>query len=230
MTMYSNISSTAALIGEPTRITILTALTDGKALTAGELASLAGVSPQTASAHLTKLVEGKLISVEVQGRHRYYKITGPEVANAIEAIAIVSQPLKVRSLRQSSHKKALEYARTCYSHLAGKFGVALTEALIELEYLHDLGEFYQLTDKGKQWLSKFGINHLPKNVNFDNVPHHIDWTERKYHIAGPLALAIMNRLHDLNWIEKGAIRRSIQITEIGRSQIISEFGFDPTTL
>lgn len=230
MTMYSNISFTASLIGDPTRTTILTTLADGRALTAGELASLAGVSPQTASAHLAKLVDGKLIHVEVQGRHRYYKISGQEVADAIEAIALVSPPVKVRSLSQSSQKKALEYARTCYSHLAGKFGVALTEALIQLEYLLDLGEFYQVTDKGKEWLRAFGIHSFPKKVSLENVPHHIDWTERKHHLAGPLALAIMNRLLDLNWIENGSIRRSIQITKVGRSKIMDEFGFDPTTL
>jgi DNA-binding transcriptional ArsR family regulator len=230
MTLYSNISFTASLIGDPTRTAILTALTDGRALTAGELASLAGVSPQTASAHLAKLVDGELISVVVQGRHRYYKIAGPEVANAIEAIALVSPPVKVRSLRQSSHKKALEYARTCYNHLAGKFGVALTESLIELGYLLDLRGFYQVTDKGKQWLHECGIHPIPKKVDLENVQHHIDWTERKHHLAGPLALEIMNRLLDLKWIDKGPIRRSIQITEVGHSKIINEFGFDPTNL
>jgi DNA-binding transcriptional ArsR family regulator len=228
--MYSNISSTASLIGDPTRTTILTALTDGQALTAGELATLAGVTPQTASAHLTKLVEGSLISVEVQGRHRYYKLAGPEVAHVIEAIAIVSPPMKVRSLRQSSHKKALEFARTCYDHLAGKLGVAHTEALIKLGYLRDLGDVYQVTEKGKQWLREFGIHPLPKKVNLEAVPHHIDWTVRKHHLSGPLALSITQRLIDLGWIERGAIRRSIQVTNLGRSAICKEFGFDPTSL
>ncbi|NRD80932.1 helix-turn-helix transcriptional regulator [Bacillus sp. BRMEA1] len=228
--MYSNISSTASLIGDPTRTTILIALADGQALTAGELATLSGVSPQTASAHLAKLVEGSLISVEVQGRHRYYKLAGPEVAQVMEAIAVVSPPVKVRSLRQSSHKKALDYARTCYDHLAGKLGVALTEALIELGYLRDLGEFYQLTDKGKQWLREFGIHPLPKKVNPEAVPLHIDWTVRKHHLAGPLAISITQRLIDLGWVEKGAIRRSIQLTNLGRSAIGNEFMFDPTTL
>lgn len=230
MTIYSNISSTASLIGDPTRTTILTALTNGQALTAGELATLAKVTPQTASAHLTKLVEGSLVTVEVQGRHRYYKLAGPEVAHVIEAIAVLSPPVKVRSLRQSSHKKALEYARTCYDHLAGKLGVALTEALIELGYLRDLGEVYQVTDKGKQWLREFGIHPLPKKVNPEAVPHHIDWTVRKHHLAGPLALSITQRLIDLGWIERGAIHRSIQVTNLGRSAIRNEFIFDPTSL
>lgn len=224
MKMYSNISSTASLIGDSTRISILTALTDGRALTAGELASIAGVTPQTASSHLTKLLEGSLISVETQGRHRYYKLASPEVIQAIEAIAIISPPIKVRSLRQSSHKKALEYARTCYNHLAGRFGVALTEALIELDYLHDLGEVYEITNKGKEWLTTFGIDF--EKINLNAIPHHIDWTERKHHLAGPLATNMMDRLFEL----KGSIRRSIQITQTGRENILQMFGFDPECL
>lgn len=230
MTIYSNISSTASLIGDPTRTTILTALMDGQALTAGELASISRVSPQTASAHLKKLVEGSLIHMEVQGRHRYYRLAGPEVAHVIEAIAIVSPPVNVQSLRQSSHKKALDYARTCYGHLAGKLGVELTEAIIDLGYLRDLGEVYQVTDKGKQWLREFGIHPLPKTVNLEAVPHHIDWTVRKYHLGGPFALAITRRLIDLGWIESGAIRRSIQVTNLGCSSLRNEFGFNPTSL
>jgi DNA-binding transcriptional ArsR family regulator len=228
--MYSNISSIASLIGDPTRTIILTALIDGQALTAGELATIAKVTPQTASAHLTKLVEGSLISVEAQGRYRYYKLAGPEVAHVIEALAIVSPPVKVQSLRQSSHKRALEYARTCYDHLAGKLGVALTEALIELGYLRDLEEVYQVTDKGKQWLREFGIHPIPKKVNLEAVPHHIDWTVRKHHLAGPLSLLITQRLIDLGWIERGSIRRSIQVTNLGRSAILNEYKFDPTSL
>lgn len=228
MKMYSNISSTASLIGDSTRISILTALTDGRALTAGELASIAGVTPQAASSHLTKLLEGSLISVETQGRHRYYKLASPEVIQAIEAIAIISPPIKVRSLRQSSHKKALEYARTCYNHLAGRFGVALTQALIELDYLHDLGEVYEITNKGKEWMTTFGIDF--EKINLNAIPHHIDWTERKHHLAGPLAANMMDRLFELNWISKSSIRRSIQITQTGRENILQMFGFDPECL
>jgi DNA-binding transcriptional ArsR family regulator len=230
MTMYSNIASTATLIGDSTRMAILTALTDGKALTAGELAYVAKVTPQTASAHLGKLVEGALITVEVQGRHRYYKLTGPEVVDAIEAIAVISPPVEVRSLRQSSQKKALEYARTCYNHLAGKFGVALTEALLEMDYLRLGGKCYLATEKGKKWSDSFGIYIDPNKLNLEAIQHHLDWTERKHHLAGPLALAIMNRLHELNWIKNGSIPRSIQITDFGRRKIVDEFGFDPTIL
>jgi len=230
MGMYSNISSTASLIGDPTRTSILVALADGRALPAGELATLAKVSPQTASAHLTKLVEGKLVTVETQGRYRYYRLANAEVADAIEAIATISPPLKIRSLRESSHKKALDFARTCYGHIAGKFGVALTQSLIELGYLHDLEGVYQVTDKGKRWLLDFSIESLPQKVNLNAIPQHIDWTVRKHHMAGPLALAITRRLLDLGWIEQGSIRRSIRITEKGRQKIFKEFGIDTNSL
>ncbi|TCP29725.1 DNA-binding transcriptional ArsR family regulator [Scopulibacillus darangshiensis] len=231
MTMYSNISTTAALIGDATRTGILMALADGKALTAGELAHIASVSPQTASSHLNKLMEGGLIKVEVQGRHRYFKLSGPEVARAIEAIAIASPPLKVRSLRQSSEKKALEYARTCYGHLAGKLGVATTDALIACGYFRDIGDVYQLTDRGQEWLIDFGVQpFLPKKIDFNAIPQHLDWTERRHHIGGPLALAITRRLHDLGWIEDGPIRRSIKLTRVGRACMQDEFGIDTDQL
>ncbi|MBB6730563.1 ArsR/SmtB family transcription factor [Cohnella zeiphila] len=228
MTMFSPISRSASLIGDPTRTAILVALIDGRALTAGELARMAGVSPQTASAHLKKLTEGALIRSEEQGRHRYYTLAGPEVARAIEAIAAVSPPPQVRSLRQSNHSKALERARTCYDHLAGELGVALTEAMLRMEYLCEREGGYRVTDRGKIWLQRFGIRSLPPKANLDEVPHHIDWTVRKYHLAGPLAVVMMRRLFELEWIEKGLVPRSVRLTDRGRTAFREEFGLDPT--
>ncbi|MBM7646215.1 DNA-binding transcriptional ArsR family regulator [Scopulibacillus daqui] len=230
MEMYSGISDTASLIGDPTRLSILISLADGRALTASELAKMAKVTPQTASAHLSKLVQGSLITVETQGRHRYYSLASQEVAHAIEAVAAISPPLQVRSLRESSRKKALSFARTCYGHLAGKLGVALTNALLKHGYFRDLGEVYEVTGEGKQWLRQFGIDPLPKNIDFNAVPHHIDWTVRKHHIAGPLALAITERLFELGWIKRGSIQRSVQITEIGHTKMLETFGIDTDAL
>ncbi|MFC7391475.1 ArsR/SmtB family transcription factor [Scopulibacillus cellulosilyticus] len=230
MEMYSGISETASLMGDPTRLSILMSLADGRALTAGELAKIAKVTPQTASAHLTKLVQGSLITVETQGRHRYYSLASHEVAYAIEAVAVISPPLEVRSLSESSHKKALSFARTCYGHIAGELGVALTDAMLKLGYFRDFGKVYKVTEKGKQWLQKFGIDPLPEKINLNAVPHHIDWTVRRHHIAGPLALAITERLIDLGWIQRGSIRRSIRMTELGHSKILEEFGIDSTSL
>jgi DNA-binding transcriptional ArsR family regulator len=228
MTMYSPIAKSASLIGDPTRTAILMALIEGKALTAGELARVAGVSPQTASAHLKKLTEGELIRSEDQGRHRYYTLAGPEVARAIEAIAAVSPPPQVRSLRQSNHSKALGRARTCYDHLAGELGVAITEALLRMEYLREREGGYRVTDRGRDWLHRFGIRSLSPKANLDEVPHHIDWTVRKHHLAGPLAVALMKRLFELGWIEKGLVPRSVRLTDRGRTAFCVEFELDPS--
>jgi len=122
----------AALIAEPTRAAMITALLDDRPLAAGELARLAGVSPATASAHLARLLNGGLVTMIKQGRHRYYQLAGPEIAAAMEALAHLStaNPVQVRSLRESRDAAALAEARTCYDHLAGRAGVALLEALL----------------------------------------------------------------------------------------------------
>jgi DNA-binding transcriptional ArsR family regulator len=122
----------AALIAEPTRAAMITALLDDRPLAAGELARLAGVSPATASAHLARLLNGGLVTMIKQGRHRYYHLAGPEVAAAMEALAHLGNgtPVQVRSLRESQDAAALAEARTCYDHLAGRAGVALLEALL----------------------------------------------------------------------------------------------------
>jgi DNA-binding transcriptional ArsR family regulator len=131
----SDIAPIAALIADPTRAAILTVLLDGRPLAAGELAYLAGVSAATASAHLTKLLGGGLVSVTRQGRHRYYRLAGPEVAAVIEALAQVSPRPRPRGLRQSRQAAALQDARTCYDHLAGRAGVALLDALLRKEII-----------------------------------------------------------------------------------------------
>jgi len=122
----------AALLADPTRAAMLTALLDERPLAAGEMARVAGVSPATASAHLARLLNGGLITVVKQGRHRYYRLAGPEVAAALEALAHLSgaAPVQVRSLRESRDAAALAQARTCYDHLAGRAGVALLDALL----------------------------------------------------------------------------------------------------
>lgn len=227
MKMYSHISSVASLIGDPTRASILVTLIDGRSLPAGDLAELAHVSPQTASAHFTKLVEGGLLTVEKHGRHRYYRLAGPEIARALEAIGGVTSPsMKVQSLSESFRVNALQFARTCYGHLAGKVGVALTDILSQKGILEECGLSYVVTDLGHKWLRDFGVKPLTKNHHYENVPHHVDWTERRYHMGGPLALTITNRLLDLHWIAPGRVRRSIRITELGKQKLAGEFGMD----
>lgn len=226
MSVYDNISSTAKLIGNPVRMTMLIALLDGRALPAGELASMAGITAQTASAHLAKLMEGSLIVLKKSGKHRYYMLTNSKVAEAVEAIAILSPPSQVKSLKESTEKKALYAGRTCYGHLAGEIGIKFTQALIRLGYVKDLQDGCLLTENGLEWMKRFGINPSRKMDN-TVIPYHVDWTARKFHIAGPFALAITNRLLELGWIKHGKVHRSIQVTDLGQAGITKEFGFDP---
>ncbi|WP_212979481.1 ArsR/SmtB family transcription factor [Paenibacillus azoreducens] len=226
MNMYKNIASIGALFGDPTRTTILVSLADGRSLTAGELAYIAEVSPQTASAHLTKLVEGGLIVMEPQGRHRYYRLASSKVAEVMEEMASLTTPVPARSLRESDQAKALRYARTCYEHLAGELGVSITNALLRKEYIKESDGKYQLTVLGEKWLIEFGVKIDGLNRLARSIPRHIDWTERHHHMGGPIAVGITRRLFELGWIARGAVKRSIIITDTGRIQIQREFNLE----
>ena len=129
--MYKKFANNILLIGHQTRLTMLIELSSGKALPAGELAKLANVKPQTASDHLSKLIEANLITVEKWGRHRYYKITDEKVIDAINALAIISPSMESKSLKETTKKRKLSFMRTCYGHIAGKMGVKFTESLLE---------------------------------------------------------------------------------------------------
>src|SRR5215469_18474651 len=199
----------ASLLAEPTRAAMLTALLDDRPLAAGELARLAGVSPATASAHLARLLHGGLVTVISQGRHRYYRLAGPEVAAAMEALAHLSPVIPVRSLRQSQDAAALAEARTCYDHLAGRAGVALLDALLARDLLvrlpdgepangsrsarnavqqeHRLTDRFEVTADGLATLSAFGLNiAVLQRTRRRFAGACLDWTERKPHLNGAL--------------------------------------------
>lgn len=224
MNVYSNVTDVAALIGDPTRTAILMALADGRALPAGELARMARVSPQTASNHLAKLIAGSLITVEAWGRHRYYRLASSDVARALEAIASIAPPAPVRSLRQSDQTKALRYARTCYDHIAGELGVAISRALVNKGYIEETDEGYLLSTTGETWLRDFWIEEAIIRKAKPRIPWHNDWTERVHHIAGPIAVAITKRMFELGWITHGPVRRSITVTSLGKRLLAENFG------
>ncbi len=204
-------------------MSILMDLCGMEALTAGELAKSAKVTPQTASSHLRKLIEGKLIVVRRQGRHKYYQLSDENVAKAIESIAQISGLLVSNSLNSSSKKKKLEFARSCYGHLAGTLGVSITEAMIQKEYLYEVkNEYYVLTTSGQQWLSTLDIDVSKLKANIHALPVHIDWTMRKNHLAGPLSLALTNKFFELGWIKKGQLKREIIVTPIGKKNFCDE--------
>jgi DNA-binding transcriptional ArsR family regulator len=236
----TDIAPAAALMADPTRAAILRALLPDRPLAAGELARLAGVSAATASFHLAKLLDGGMIAVARQGRHRYYRLAGHEVAAAIEALGLISPALPVRSLRQSREAAALTQARTCYDHLAGRAGVELLDSMLRLGLLKQDQEpsgrtswadtpasRFDVTGAGARALSSFGINvGEVRRSRRHFAGACIDWTQRRGHLNGALAAAILSRLFELGWIERGQRRRSVCVTPAGLTGLADSFGVD----
>src|SRR6201987_1211004 len=237
----ADIASTAALIADSTRAVILQALLPDRPLAAGELARLAGVSAATASFHLGKLLEGGLITVIRQGRHRYYRLAGHGVAAALEALGLISPGLPVHSLRQSREAVALAEARTCYDHLAGRAGVELLDGLLRRGLLEeksgrtDHGDTsslrFEVTGAGTKELGSFGLNLLQLRRSRRHFARTcIDWTQRPRHLNRALAAGLTSRMFELGWIERGqgkaARRRSVCVTPTGIEGLASTFGVE----
>jgi DNA-binding transcriptional ArsR family regulator len=226
----ADIAPVAALMADPARATMLGALLGGHPLAAGELSQLAGVSPATASAHLGKLLDGGLVAVTRQGRHRYYSLAGHEIVTVIEAIAEISPVKPVRSLRQAREADALAQARTCYDHLAGRAGVALLDALLQQRILTGTGTgknaAYQVTAGGVDTLTDFGVNVAEASTSRRRFAGAcLDWTQRRPHLNGALGAAVTARLLELGWIEYGPAKRAVRVTEPGRDGLAATFGW-----
>lgn len=226
LTGDADIAAVAALLADRTRADFLLALADGRALPAGELARTAGVAPSTASAHLARLVESGFVAVESWGKLRYYRISSLELIAAIEALSLIAPARPVRSLQQSEQAAALHFARSCYDHLGGYLGVALTQALVDREVVTALEAGYSVTEGGARCLEQLGLDlgRLRRQLSFS--PYHIDWSERYRHIAGPLAKALTARLFALGWLERIPSSRAVCLTEIGRDGLRERFGLD----
>ncbi len=234
----TDIAPAAALIADPTRAAILRALLPDRPLAAGELARLAGVSAATASFHLAKLLDGGMIVVARQGRHRYYRLAGHEVAAALEALGLISPALPVRTLRQSREAIALAQARTCYDHLAGRAGVELLDGMLRRGFLKEKTwgrtgrgdtstQRFEVTGAGAKALGSFGINVTEVRRSRRHFAGTcIDWTQRRGHLNGALAAAITARLFELGWIEHGQRRRSVRVTPAGAEGLALTFGLD----
>ncbi|MBB4774671.1 ArsR/SmtB family transcription factor [Actinomadura livida] len=221
-----DIAPVAALLGDRTRAAMLTALLDGRPLAAGELARAAGVSAQTASAHLGRLLDGGLVTVVRQGRHRYYRLRGREVAQVIEALSRIGPPVEVRSLRQSRDARRLREARTCYDHLAGEAGVALFAALVGGGLIEPAGpDAYEVTAKGEERLTALGLDLAAlRGARRRFAWECLDWTERRPHLNGALGAALTGRMLELGWFERGTTRRALAVTEAGHRGLADSFG------
>jgi len=214
-----NIAFVANLMADPSRAAMCLALAGGEARPAGELAARAGVSAQTASNHLAKLIAGRILRVEQQGRWRYYRLAGAEVGYAVEALAVVAPPLPSRA-EANGHDGAarrLKDARTCYSHLAGRLGVALADALVTEGWLEDDGRGYRVTPNGARSLRGLGIE---ANARRGQAPARrcLDWTERRPHVAGPVGTALAELALARGWVRRLRGTRALLVTPSGRTQ------------
>ncbi len=244
----ADIASIGALIADPGRARILLALGDGRALPASVLADEAGVAASTASAHLGKLVKGGMLRVERHGRHRYFRVSGPEVGELIEALARISPPAQVRSLKQGSKAQAVRFARTCYDHLAGMLGTQLMEAMLENELLTGGdGSFdpdsarddrlaspgfdldYRLTPAGVRELKSFGIDFDAMPPRRPLIKYCVDWSEQRHHLAGSLGAALATRMIDLGWVRKADRSRAVHVSDIGFDGLREQFGLELAT-
>jgi DNA-binding transcriptional ArsR family regulator len=224
--MGPGIAGTAALIGDPARANMLTALANGTALTATELAMEAGVTKQTASSHLAKLHDGGLLRIERQGRHRYYALADDDVARLLEVLMGVAERRPTR-VRTGPKEPALRRARVCYDHLAGDLGVALYDALLERDFIAAKGGELSPTRKGEETLRKLGIDVSSLEASSRPLCRPcLDWSVRRHHLAGGLGAALLERFFDLAWARRKRGTRIVEFTPPGEATFRKTFGID----
>jgi DNA-binding transcriptional ArsR family regulator len=237
----AEIAEVGALLGDRTRCRVLMALGDGRALPASVLADEAGVSRPTASGHLARLVAAGLLAVETSGRHRYYRLAGPEVGQLLETLVRLAPAGPVRSLREGNRAARLRAARTCYDHLAGRLGTGLMGSLLRTGALeggdgvhrpetarrdrlaghgHDVD--YVLTAPGRDLLDGLGVR-MPQGRR-PLVRYCVDWSEQRHHLAGGLGRALLDRFLDAGWIARADRGRAVTVTPQGRGVLAARFG------
>ncbi len=218
-----NIAPVAALAGDPARANMLAALLGGKALTAGELANEAGITAQTASSHLAKLEEGGLIAGVKQGRHRYFRLSGSDVADMLETMMGVAQRAGHTRTRTGPKAPELRKARVCYDHLAGEMGVALFDRLVKSRLIAG-GDALRLTKRGEDFMRDF-------EIDLDTLARErrplckscLDWSQRRSHLAGGLGAAMLARFYDLKWAQRDRSSRAVHFSPQGEKELSRYF-------
>ena len=228
MTALPGVAETAALIADPARAAMLIALVDGRARPAGELASCAGVTPQTASSHLARLTDGGLLTVERQGRHRYYRLAGAPVAQALEQLAAIRPAGPLQRKAMTAKARELRFARCCYDHLAGWLGVAVTSALERREYLvAGPDKAFLMTPAGAAWFGEVGVNVAALKPRRGGLARQcLDWTERAPHLAGPLGTAFLAALCEGGWVRRSRETRRVELTPKGQIEMRRRLDID----
>jgi DNA-binding transcriptional ArsR family regulator len=219
------IAEVAGLVGEPARASMLSALLDGRALTATELAYAARITAQTASTHLAKLADAGLITPIKDGRYRYFRLASPKVAQMIDGIMAVALENRPRFRPLSRQAQQLRSARICYDHLAGCLSVDLADFFISHEYIVFGDEAAEVTEEGSRFLSRFGIDLCAVGTKRRHFCRScLDWTERRPHIGGAIGAALANRCFDLGWAERMKDSRAVIVTALGKRGFLETFG------
>ena len=218
----------ASLLADRARAAMLLALADGQVMPACELALQAGVKAPTASAHLARLVVGGLLTVERRGRHALYRLASPQVAHALEALSALAPPRPAGSFREGQHGKALRIARTCYDHLAGQVGVALTAGLLGRGSLRERAGAYVLTAAGERALDRLGVDvSATRRTRRAFARPCLDWSERRHHLAGALGAAVLDRLLASGWLRRRRSTRALEVTARGWRGLRDSFDVHP---
>jgi DNA-binding transcriptional ArsR family regulator len=226
-----DIAMVASLVGDPARANMLTALLSGRALTASELSQEAGITPQTASSHLSKLEAGGLIEQEKQGRHRYYRLADPDVGGVLEGLAALAARAGHMRVRTGPKDPALRRARVCYDHLAGDLGVQMLDSLRQQKLVRQNKHDIELTTEGARFLES------ALQIDADTLAHPrrpvckacLDWSERRHHLAGTLGAALLQRFTELKWAARDPTpgSRVVQFTRQGEKRFAALFGNAP---
>ena len=219
VTTAGSIAQLGALLADRTRSEILCALMDGRAHTGSELARHIGVAPSTISEHLSKLLDSHMVAVEAQGRHRYYRLSGPEVAELLETLG--ANPTSPPTANAPAD---LRYARTCYDHLAGELAVAIYDHLLLGGFLADADRHITITPNGFAFLSSIGVDiDAITGSTRPQAKQCLDWTQRRHHLAGAAGKELLTAFKTNGWVRPGNRPRSIRLSETGRSEIARNF-------
>jgi DNA-binding transcriptional ArsR family regulator len=225
------IATIAASIGQPARAAMLSAMLGAEPLTVNDLAARAGVAPATASLHLRRLAEDALVVGRRVGRTRRYELAGPDVARALEALQRIAPPQPVRSLAGANAAERLRFARSCYDHLAGELGVAVTDALVAGGQLQADPDAYALTPQGEKWLEELGADPAAlRRSRRAFAAQCLDWSERRPHVAGAVGAALLDRFVAARWLNRRRGERTLDLTPLGAGELGDRLGIalEPT--
>ena len=222
MSAHNQLAIVASCAGDPARANMLSMLMDGRAFTAGELSAAAGVMPQTASGHLARMVDAGLLVVAQQGRHRYYRLASLQVGQMLEGMMVVAAA-DPSARRFGPRDQAMRFARTCYDHLAGQLAIGIADRLVAAGHLVLADDGGEVTASGRAFLSRQGLDlHAQPHRAFCRPC--LDWSERRYHLAGTLGTRIKESFLAQGWIAQKPASRTVEVTRLGRRKIRDIYG------